>query len=111
MHFFGREKSGTPPLSEWKICFEPCGVSEIFEYYFKNENFEKLQCLSNFSLAQQREVDACFPRPDNCNPRNVYYSEDGSCNNLEMTHWGRAGNPFVRQLPAAYADGSLDLHL
>lgn len=41
---------------------------------------------------------------DNC-VNNHYRTLDGSCNNLENSHWGAANTPYGRLLSAKYGDG------
>ena len=43
---------------------------------------------------------------DDCNPER-FRSIDGSCNNLENSHWGAAMSPFRRLIPPQFADGNL----
>lgn len=59
-----------------------------------------------YRIVLQNAADICYPIQKACNPFNLYYSYDGSCNNLLFTHWGQAGFPFVRLLAANYSDGN-----
>lgn len=56
-------------------------------------------------LSVQNAADICQPQRKQCDPSNVYYTADGSCNNLEIPHWGQAGTAFTRLLQANYSDG------
>ncbi|KAJ8043604.1 Peroxidasin [Holothuria leucospilota] len=40
-----------------------------------------------------------------CDNSNQYRTINGQCNNLDNPLWGRSGTPFLRLLPANYADG------
>lgn len=46
--------------------------------------------------------EICRPQSDKCDSRSLFYSVDGSCNNLSKSFYGRAKLPFSRMLPANY---------
>jgi hypothetical protein len=52
-------------------------------------------------------IGSVCPAPMKNNPCKAerFRSIDGTCNNLENSHWGAAMSPFRRLLPPAYADG------
>lgn len=55
-------------------------------------------------------IGSVCPAPMKNNPCKAerFRSIDGTCNNLENSHWGAAMSPFRRLLPPAYADGVSD---
>lgn len=55
----------------------------------------------------QNAGDVCSPGTVKCDPNDIYYSLNGSCNNLDIPFWAQVKIPFVRLLPANYSDGKL----
>lgn len=47
----------------------------------------------------------CAPKLKKCDPDYIFYTDDGSCNNLQFSNFGQAWYPFDRILPASFADG------
>ncbi|KAK7576091.1 hypothetical protein V9T40_012377 [Parthenolecanium corni] len=47
----------------------------------------------------------CAPKLRECDPDYIFYTDDGSCNNLRYSNFGQAMYPFERWLPADYSDG------
>ncbi|KAL1465565.1 hypothetical protein WDU94_005122 [Cyamophila willieti] len=56
-------------------------------------------------VADQNIVDQCAPKVNACDPKSIYRTFDGSCNNLQHPSWGMANTGHVRLLSANYADG------
>lgn len=54
----------------------------------------------------QNAGDVCSPGTVKCDPNDIYYSLNGSCNNLDIPFWAQVKIPFVRLLPANYSDGN-----
>lgn len=85
-------------------------TKEINIDYFLTNNVNDPAQQINFdvSSSDQNAGDAqCSPRSKRCDQNDIYYSMDGSCNNLKIPSWGQAGTAFVRLLPANYSDGTL----
>ena len=65
------------------------------------------RCSFLHSEKVQNAGDLCeSPPAAPCDPDSVYYTLDGSCNNLEIPSWGQAGKPFTRIVKANYSDGN-----
>ena len=47
----------------------------------------------------------CAPKLKECDPDYIFYTDDGSCNNLKYSYFGQAEYPFARWFPANYSDG------
>ena len=45
------------------------------------------------------------PLPPSSCPPSRYRTLDGTCNNPDQPRWGAANTPYLRLLPAWYADG------
>lgn len=53
----------------------------------------------------------CSPKVTNCVKTNLVRSIDGSCNNLQYSHYGSAGINLLRLVPASYRDGVEEIRL
>lgn len=49
-----------------------------------------------------------YPKINKCDPDSIYYTYDGSCNNLAVPLQGKAFMPFKRYIEANYSDGIQD---
>jgi len=61
--------------------------------------------LPKFSVKGSKIEDTCPAPPTNCKETSKYRTIDGSCNNMNITSWGKANTPLQRLLPSEYEDG------
>lgn len=73
---------------------------EIFNFQAQISNADLVQSIEQNDVYYKN----CAPKIS-CDPNAVYRTINGSCNNLANPLWGSSNTPYVRLLPAVFADG------
>lgn len=97
-------------FKDLSIIFIFCGLSSVL-FCAAVPSACPYQKKNILSAAQQNVGDQCHPKQLKCDPNNVYYTIDGSCNNMDFPTWAQTGTPYTRFVPAHYADGFCSLRL
>lgn len=79
-------------------------ASESMKREFRLNNEQSCIGLRQFS-ARNTILSGNCPAPPRCNHKIKYRSNDGTCNNLKHTLYGKSETAFQRILPAKYDDG------
>lgn len=97
--------------------FDALVVAKASVYLAQNHcqrfGFDDKQCahfVSTLKLHGTPLGPSCIAEQDIfCNPRSLYRSADGTCNNLENPRWGSALTAYARVLFPQYSDGKFFL--